>query len=143
MESSIFSKGKDLHEDVQVKVDTHTRALLSVVERQKSLENVIETLQDKVEIIDRGTIETFKKIFDEIKDIHTQILHIREDVTELQEFNKKLRGQLKLFTSKDEVTKIEKYVDMWEPMNFITREEAKKMTEDIKQSLIKKLEEHL
>ena len=142
--SSLFAdKGKKVQEDFQVKVDTHTKALLSVVERQKSLEVSIEGLKEKYELLDSSTIDSLRKLYDEINDIHSQILHVKHDIQTFQEFIRKLKSQISLFTSKDEVLKLEKYIDLWNPIEFVTREEVREIIGEVKKSLIEKLEEYL
>lgn len=143
MGNNIFGGGDKLPDEFKEKVDTHSKALLTVVQQQKDIESNIDLIDEKIELLDHNAIKNFKKIFDQLKDVKAQIRSLKEDMNVLKEFNSKVTKQMKLFASKDEVTKLERYIDLWNPMDFVTRDEFKEHHSDLKKSLEKIVEEFL
>ena len=125
----------------QNKVDTHSKAILTVIERQKDIESSLDLLNEKLELVDHNSIKNFKKIFQDIKNLRGDVREVKQELNKIQEFNTKISKQMSLFTTKDEVTKLEKYIDLWDPMGFVTREELeennKKQIENLKE-IVKK-----
>ena len=107
----------------QNKVDTHSKAILTVIERQKDVESSLDLLNEKLELVDHNSIKNFKKIFQDIKNIRGEVREVKQDLKKIQDFNMRISKQMALFTTKDEVTKLEKYIDLWDPMGFVTRDE--------------------
>jgi len=77
----------------------------------------------------RLTTLKIRKNKDEIKNLKGELRDIKHEIKDIKEFNGKVTKQLKLMTTKDEVTKLEKYIDLWNPMDFVTRDELKEAHE--------------
>ena len=128
MSSNIFGGGGEkAHEEFKEKVDTHSKALITVVERQKDLESSVDLLGEKLELVDHNSVKNFKKIFNDMKSIRDDLRDLKTDLTSLKDYNVKITKQLKIMTTKDEVMKLEKYIDLWNPMDFMTRQEVEEM----------------
>ena len=143
MGSSIFNSDDKSKQEFASKVDVHSKALLSVTQRQKDLESTLDLLDEKIELLDHNSISNFKKIFSDIKALRTEIVDLRAEIDSMKEFDSKVSKQLKLMTTKDEVMKLEKYIDLWNPMDFVTREEHVKEKEEFVAILKKIIEEFL
>jgi predicted RNase H-like nuclease (RuvC/YqgF family) len=130
MGSSIFGDSKDEHSEAFTKIDTHSKAILIVTQRQKDLESKLDLVSEKIELLDHNSISNIKKINSDIKSLRTDMRDLTTDLEELKSFNSKVKKQLSLMTTKDEVKKLEKYIDLWNPMTFVTRQELKKNKED-------------
>ena len=142
MANNIFGNNDNKKaDDFTNKVDTHSKAILTVIERQKDIESSLDLMNEKVELVDHNSIKNFKKIFNDIRDVKNDVRELKQEIQKLGEFNSRLTKQLALLTTKDEVTKLEKYIDLWDPMGFITRDELeennKKQIEKLKEVLIK------
>ncbi|MFW5704572.1 MAG: hypothetical protein ACOCXG_01895 [Nanoarchaeota archaeon] len=124
MANNIFGGSKDPKKDgMQEKVDSQSKAVLNLFQRQKDIESSLDLLGEKIELVDHNTINNFKKSFADIKELRENIREIKQELETIREFNSKLSKQLKIIATKDEVSKLEKYIDFWDPMNFVTREE--------------------
>ncbi len=135
MGNSIFGDSKDEHADSFAKIDTHSKAILTVTQRQKDLESKLDLVSEKIELLDHNSISNIKKLNSDIKALRTDMRHQTEDLENLKLFNSKVKKQLSLMTTKDEVKKLEKYIDLWNPMSFVTRDELKKSKEDTIESI--------
>lgn len=141
MSTNIFGNAnEDQHKEFQNKVDTHSKTILSVIQRQKELESTFDSLAEKFEFLDHNNIENFKKVFNEIKGVKSELRDIKADIQKIKEQNQKIVKQLRLTAQVDEVKKLEKYIDLWEPLNFVTREELKESQDKFKEELAKIIE---
>jgi hypothetical protein len=128
------SSSKKPEVQMQEKVDSHTKTILTVVERQKDLESSMDLMSEKLELQDHNNIKNFKSLFSDIKQIREELREIKNDINTIKEFNSRLAKQLRIVATKSEVQKLEKYIDFWNPIGFTTREE-------LEQSRIKTIEE--
>lgn len=133
--SSVFDNKKKGQEFVKEQVDTHSKAILTVTQRQKDIEGSLDLLSEKLDLLDHNSIRNFRKANDEVKDAHNEIKELKAEIETLKEFNSKMAKQIKLMSTRDEVTKLEKYIDFWEPMNFVTRDEIAELRQKIKGDL--------
>jgi len=135
MSSGGLFSGKDKQQEVRQKIDTHSSVILNVVERQKGLESSLDNLKEKVELIDSNAISNFKKQHNDIKSLRSDINDLKRQLESLTEHQKKITKQLEMVANKDEVQKLERYIDLWNPMDFVTREEMEEFREKIKKDL--------
>lgn len=143
MADNIFENKKKAQGEVKEQVDTHSKAILTVTQRQKDIEGSLDLLQEKIDLLDHNTVRNFRKLTEELKEAKLEIREIRGDIENLREFNQKVAKQLKLMTTKDEVSKLEKYIDLWEPLNFVTREELEGVKDQFKKEVEEIIEKFL
>jgi seryl-tRNA synthetase len=123
MSSNIFSSQDKNKEEVKEKVDVHSKALLTVVQRQKDLESSLDILNEKIELLDHNSVKNFKKAFLDMKNLRDDIRDLKSEIENIKEYQKKITKQIKLMGTRDEIVKLEKYIDLWNPMDFVTRDE--------------------
>lgn len=130
MSSNIFNSGGDeKNKDFANKVDTHSKTLVTIIQRQKDIESLLENIHEKIDLIDHNAVTDFKKVFKKTKDVSDDISDLKSEIKKIKDYNEKLSKQLKLFSTVDEVKKLEKYVDLWDPMQFVSRDELEKELE--------------
>lgn len=138
--SNIFNNtDKKDNKEFLEKVDVHSKAILTVTQRQKDLESSVDLLNDKFEMLDHNSVANFKKVSVDIKNLRDDLHDIKEDIKAIKEFNAKVAKQMRLMAGADEVAKLEKYIDLWDPMSFVTREElenSQKKTVDVLRQII-------
>ena len=145
MANNIFGGGgeKEQQKEFKEKVDTHSKAILTVVERQKDLENTLDFVNEKIELLDHNTIKNIKKVMNDMKVLRDDVRDLKQEVKDLREFNSRVQKQLQIMTTKDEVEKLEKYIDLWQPMDFVTRQELGDFRSKIKSDIEKIIEKFL
>jgi len=95
----------------------------------KIIEDKYYNLRKKVQINEENALSQNKKISDEVKIIQSDILEIKRDVDDIKGKIRLIVKELKLTAKSEDIKVVEKYLDLWEPVEFITRNEAKKMIE--------------
>jgi len=143
MSSNIFGGQNKETEQFQEKVDTHTKTLLSIIQRQKDLESNVELLNEKLLMLDHNQVKTAKSNHIDIREIRDDIKQIKAEINSIKEFNEKMIKQIKLMSQKDEVAKLERYIVLWNPMQFVTRDELEEYSTKIKTDLSKIIKDFL
>lgn len=144
MSSNLFNNGKkEEGSGFAEKVDTHTKTILAIIQRQKDIESSLDLVGEKIELLDHNSVKNFKKDHNDIKSLRDDIRELKQSLEDIREFNAKIKKQLKLMSTVDDVKKLEKYVDLWNPMDFVTRQEMDDFREKIKGDLISIVENFL
>ena len=142
--NTFFSKNdKNKNSLIDEKINSQSKAIIKLSQRMKDLEDGNENYNDKIELVEKTSNDNLKKVFSQIKILKDENLKLKTKISLIEEFNKRLLNKLKILASKDKVLELEKYIDFWEPVKFITREEMKDYREKIKVDLEKIVEKFL
>jgi hypothetical protein len=71
-----------------------------------------------------------KRFITEIKTINSDIIELKKEIEGIKNKMDLIVNELKNFASKDEFEVIKKYIEFWEPLNFVTRNEVGKIIEE-------------
>lgn len=141
MSGNLFGSGDEKNKEFVSKVDTHSKTLVTIIQRQKDIESLLENIHEKIELIDHNAVSDFKKVFKKSKTLSDEITDLKSEFKKMQEYQEKLSKQLKLFSTIDEVKKLEKYVDLWDPMQFVSRDEFDKELKKNKKETVNQIAE--
>ena|SRR3989344_6057122 len=103
--------------------------LMDITSRVRTLEGKYNLLRDRVLIINNNMIEEYKKLLAELKGINGNIKEIKGDVFKLKETIRHLVKETELYARKEDVQFLEKYINLWNPMKFVTEEDVEKIIE--------------
>lgn len=126
-----FGSDNTNSQELVSKVDLHSKSLVSVIERQKDLEGKVDLVDEKIELLDHNSIRELKRLSSDIKHLRDEIHDLKSDLDQIKEFQSKVKNQFRVMSTKDEVQKLERYIDLWNPMQFATREELKDLRDEI------------
>lgn len=99
--------------------------IAQLIGRIKIIEERIDTLRSHIELIDKTVIEKHKASISEIRDLQDSMRSLKADSDEAKELSERIIKRLEAFASKEEVKVLERYIDAWQPLNYITRSELK------------------
>jgi len=99
--------------------------IADVAGRIKVVEERIDTLRSHLELLDGTLVEKHKASTSEIRDLQDSLRSMRADIDEIKEFSERIAKRLEALASKEEVKVLERYIDAWQPLNYITRSELK------------------
>ena len=140
--NSIFSNKKD-DPSLDKKIDTQTKAILTLIQRQKDLESSLDIISQKTELNSNTQSDISKKFFKDMKAMKEDIFELKSRVKKIEDFIKKMTNQMKLLSTKDEIKKLEKYIDLWNPLDFVTHETLSNHTKKSQEVLTEIIEEFL
>ena len=95
--------------------------MINVVSRLRLLEERHTNLQRKMHLIEEHYLGSTKEYKSEIKIMQSELLEVKRSVKEFSEVLDRLTRSLEDFATRDDVKLIEKYVNLLDPTNFISR----------------------
>lgn len=95
-----------------------------IATRLKIIEERYNTLRKKSQLTEQNIIESDKNNFNEIRLIQDNLLEVKRSVKNLAEKLSLLTDEVTTFASKNEFSVLQRYVDFWQPLDFVTRKEV-------------------
>ena len=102
----------------------------NIAGRLKLIEGRQNDLNRKVELTEKNILNRRKTVNDEIKVINSDILEIKREINQLSNKLDMAIAEIKNMAAKEDIETLRKYIDMWEPVNFATRNEVEKLIEE-------------
>lgn len=103
----------------------------SVNRRVRVLEERNNNIQRKTGVIEDNMINKNKVIFENIKKINSDITQLKKEFEKVKDSIKLLVRELQFMAKKENVDVIQKYLDLWNPTNFVTNRELDKAVKRI------------
>lgn len=104
--------------------------LSDIINRIRTLESKYNLLGERLLIVNQNMIAQYKRSLPELKVINSDIKNIRSELFKLKEIIKDLTKEMQFFATKEDIKVLEKYINLWNPMKFITEEELDKILEE-------------
>ena len=99
--------------------------------RLRTLEERYTSLQTRSQVTEENMLHSHKHINAEIKTSNTEIHELKKDMDELKNRILTLIKELQSCAKKEELKILERYVNLWEPINFVTHDELKQVIEEL------------
>ena len=96
----------------------------------KILEDRYSNLRKKTQLTDQSLLDAQREFEKERKVLNEDLMDLKVKVNEISNELKNMSDELDDAAKKDDVRVLEKYLDLWNPMKFLTRGEAEKIIED-------------
>ncbi len=98
-----------------------------IMARIRVLESKYSLFGERVLIINKNMINQYQKLTQEVKVVNQDIQTIKGDIENIKEILKKTVSEMENFARKENLMVLEKYINFWNPLNFVTQEELKKI----------------
>jgi hypothetical protein len=115
-------------EQQQMQVD-FTLVVNELANRLRILEGKQTLASEKMLVMNQNMIGQYKKTQEDMKKIVMHIKDVEENIAKVKNVLKHLTEEASKFAREDTVKRLEKYVDLWNPMNFVTEAEVKTIIE--------------
>jgi hypothetical protein len=99
--------------------------------RMRVLEEQYTNLRRKTQVTDQNMLTYNKKNTTELKTVNLEINELRRILDDMQNNILLIIKELRLCAKKEDVAVLQKYINMWEPIDFVTRKEVEKLVEDV------------
>ncbi len=99
--------------------------------RVRVLEERYANLRRKSQVTEQNMLTTNKKFMADIKTLTTEMNEIKKEIEIIKNTLTQIIEELKKCAKKEEVKMLEKYVNLWEPIKFVTHDEVEKIVQDI------------
>jgi hypothetical protein len=107
------------------------KSINEIMRRLRVLEERYTNLRKKNQLTDQNMLEDTKNMSDEIKVIQSTMTELKKEISEVNNKMKKLEEEISQSVSKREIKLLSKYLDLWQPLEFIRKEEAKHIIENV------------
>jgi len=95
----------------------------------KIMEEKFSNLDQKFELIENNILSINKRHSTEIKTMNARLLQVEQDILSIKNRFVQMAGDLKNFSRREEVDTLKKYLDYWEPLNFVTKRQLEEELE--------------
>ncbi len=105
---------------------------VEIVNRIRVLESKYTQLGERVLVINQNLIKQYKKLAKDIRAGEENIKDVKNDLNNVKNILKHLTEEAADFAKKDSLKILEKYINLWNPLNFVTETDVKRMIEEVK-----------
>lgn len=88
--------------------------------RVRVLESKYSLFGERLLVVNQNMIEEYKKMMRDLKAVQSELSEIKKEVFYLKEVLTDFNKEFDMFARKDSVKVLEKYINLWNPMNFVT-----------------------
>ena len=100
--------------------------------RLKLAEERYTNLSKRNQLTESSLLDFERDIRAELKTLSKQLSDLRRKIGEINTKLDAVNGELGVVVRKHEFSVLERYLDMWQPLQFVTREEAARLIRDAK-----------
>ena len=105
----------------------------------RMLEERYSTLRKKMQLSEQNMIEDTNKVFTQIKLIVSDINELKMKISDIKQKLDIFEKEIDEMATRQDVMVLQRYMDMWEPMQFLTEKDAIKLIKDaLRQEQIQK-----
>lgn len=101
----------------------------SLGRRLRMVEESLSASRKKADLDEQNNLNSFRKNATELQAMSEEIRELRLQLKSFKEDMIKIIRELQGTAKKEDVTRIEKYVDLWEPSKFVTQNEVHKIVD--------------
>ena len=90
----------------------------------------LSNLRERLLVTDNNMIDEFKRISLEIRGLKEETKELKTDIFKIKEIVNDITREIGSFARTQEIKVLERYINMWNPLNFTTEKEVIKLIED-------------
>ncbi|MDA1197299.1 MAG: hypothetical protein O2779_05045 [Nanoarchaeota archaeon] len=117
--------------------ESMTQDVENAVSRLRILEERHNNLRSELKITEENMLHKNRKITTELKTIISDINELRRENEELKSRMLSIMKELQNFATSQDVEVLRKYIEIWEPMNFVTHKELEEVVMEKMKEMLK------
>ena len=110
-----------------------TKQIDEVIRRLRLLEERNSSLRKKSQFTEQNLLKDTKEIYEEINVLKETVSELKNEISEMNEKMAKFSEEVSNSVKKTDFNTLSKYIDYWQPLNFLTKEDAEKLLRETKQ----------
>lgn len=95
--------------------------------RVRILESKYGTFGERLLVVNQNMIEEYKKMMSEMKAVESDLRELQKELFHIKESVRDLVKEMQFFAKKDTVKVLEKYINIWDPLKYVTEKEVEKI----------------
>jgi predicted nucleic acid-binding Zn-ribbon protein len=92
--------------------------------RLRLVEEKAGNLNRKIELLETNFVEFSRKMKGDVRIIEGEMLELKRTIDAMQQQGSMIVNELKLMAGKHELQTLQRYIDLWNPSRFVTRDEV-------------------
>ncbi len=108
-----------------------TAELSNLSRTTRTLEEKYNNLRSKLQTIDQNLLATAKKSSTDTKTVLSEMDEVKREIADLKEKIVLIIRELKLSAKSEDVKVLQNYINLWEPLNFVTRNQVEQIVRDV------------
>lgn len=104
-------------------------------QRLKMVEERLANLRSRFQVIEQNLLENKKKQSTDVKVVHSELDDAKKEMDDLRSKMKMIVNEMKMAAKDEDLQVIKKYLEYFEPVNFVTRKEVHNVVKAEAQSL--------
>lgn len=129
--SGLFGLGSSKQgPDVSAQISDLNMKFADVERRLIILEERYSDLRKKLQVAEQNMLGDFKRLHTEVKSTNSEVMETRHEMDDIKGKIMLIIKELQLLARSEDVDVLRKYLDMWQPVNFVTQNEVEKMVRD-------------
>jgi predicted RNase H-like nuclease (RuvC/YqgF family) len=125
--------------DLNKSVSDLAGELNNVSRRLMVIEERYTNLRKKTQVTDQNMLASNKKFMTEVQTTNSELDELKKQLNDTIEKMKIMVRELKECAKHQEVEVLQKYINIWQPINFVTRDTVTKLIQDEVESQFKDL----
>lgn len=124
------AKPKPQAVDPSKKIADLTNMVNDIGRRLRVLEERYNNLQKKAQLNEENALANFKKFSASLSTFHDDINDFRKHIKMDDERTELIIKELKLCAKKEDVAVLQRYINLWDPVKFVSRDEVDKIIDE-------------
>lgn len=104
----------------------------SMAANLRILEERYSLMRNKGQLSEQNMIALEKSVNKDFKMLSDELTELKHSINDLTDKLRLISEEIKNLVDKDDFRVLDRYLDMWQPMSFVTHDELKRMLEDKK-----------
>jgi len=131
----LFGGGKPAKEPEGPSVGYLTNEITNLTTRMRVLEERSTNTKKKLGLVEQNMLSHRKKYAEETDLLKEEIDEVKKTIKEIEERVVMVIKEIRLSAKKEDVDSLKKYVELWEPVNFVTQNQVEKIAREIIEEL--------
>lgn len=110
--------------------DQYTKALTDLQRRIRVLEERYTTLRRKGQLIDENVLETEHDIREQLNKLDEEVTNLHRTLNDIDDKMDRFLEQVKISAKHEDVLVLKKYLEMWDPIQYLTQQEAQRLLKE-------------
>ncbi|MFH1133213.1 MAG: hypothetical protein V1735_01855 [Nanoarchaeota archaeon] len=95
--------------------------------RLRMLEERVTNMRRKLQVMEQNMVAMHRNQGDELRTLKTDLQGMKNDIGDIKNTVKLIAAELSTFAKREELLTVQKYLAYWEPIHFVTQEQAEKI----------------
>ena len=124
MNEELREEFKQKKRDITTDVMEMSEVVRDTSGRIRVIEERYSNLRKILQVNEQNTLKISRDLKSEVKMLSDEVIEIKTLLSDMKDELKLVISELKVSAKKEDVTVLEKYINLWEPLNFVTQRDV-------------------